>query len=88
MVSNSYCFHFSYVFDIAIGILIGLFIVLCLYGYNQYKSRKDFERSFEEHIDRSYDSKQIEMRPTEEILPRITVCACKIGDYPRRILEA
>ena len=86
MVSYSNCFHFAYAFHITIGILLGLFIVLCLRGYNRYECRKDFERSFEEHIDKSYDGKQIEMTPMEEILPRTTMCDCKNGDYLRCIL--
>ena len=88
MVLYSYFFHCAYAFHIAIGILLGLFIVLCLRGYNQYKSRKHFKRSFKEHIDKLYDGKQIEMRHMEDILPRTTVDSCKTGDIPRCILEA
>ena len=78
---------FLYSFHIVVCISLGFFIVLCIYGYNQFQCQKDSERSFEETIDNSYDCKQIEMKPMEEIISRATVCACKPGDYPRCLLE-
>ena len=78
---------FLYSFHIVVCISLGFFIVLRIYGYNRFQCRKDSERSFEEPIDNSYDFKEIEMKPMEEIISRATVCACKPGDYPRCLLE-
>ena len=78
---------FLYSFHIVVCISLGFFIVLCIYGYNRFQCRKVSEKSFEEPIDNSYDFKQIEMKPMEEIISRATLCACKPGDYPRCLLE-
>ena len=78
---------FLYTYLIVVCISHGFFIVLCIYGYNRFQRRKVSEKSFEEPIDNSYDFKEIEMKPMEEIISKATVCACKPGDYPRCLLE-
>ena len=74
-------------FHIVVGFLLGYFIGICCCGYNQFKCRKDFERSLEEQTDKLSDSKQIELEELEERLLMTTVCACKPEDYPRCLLE-
>ena len=74
-------------FHIVVGFLLGYFIGIFCCGYNQFKCRKDFERSLEEPMDKLSDSKHIEMEEWEERSLMTTGCACKPEDYPKCLLE-